>query len=133
VLRRYGATGFANAQDDERRIAMLGFKVQGRAVKFILPMPDPKDKRYALDGRGAFRSAGSQQRVFEQDLRQRWRALALCIKVKLEAVEAEIVTFEEEFLAHLVMPNGKTIGENVIPQYEKAIESGAKTPLMLGM
>ena len=35
---------------------------------------------------------------WEQACRQRWRALALVIKAKLEAIDAEISTFEEEFL-----------------------------------
>ena len=52
-------------------------------------------------------------------MRQRWRALALCIKAKLEAVECGITSFEEEFLAHVVMPNGQTFGKLALAQIER--------------
>lgn len=48
----------------------------------------------------------------------------LVVKGKLEAVESEIVTFEEEFLAHLVLPNGQTVGSEVRPMVAQAYETG---------
>lgn len=52
------------------------------------------------------------------------RALALCIKAKLEAVQAGIVTFDEEFLAHFLLPDGKTVGDHWGAQYRTMIEGG---------
>ena len=65
-------------------------------------------------------------------MRQRWRALALVIKAKLEAVEAGIVTFEEEFAMHMVLPNGQTVGEWVVPQINQAYELNQMPALMSG-
>lgn len=62
--------------------------------------------------------------------RQRWRALALVIKAKLEAVEAGITEFEEEFLAHIVLPNGGTVGQFMLPQVATAYETGQMPPLL---
>ena len=61
---------------------------------------------------------------------QRWRALLLVVKAKLEAVEAEIATFEEEFLPHIVLPNGRTVGEMALPEIERAYQGG-RTPALL--
>ena len=49
--------------------------------------------------------------------RQRWRALNLAIKAKLEAVESGIVTFDQEFLAHIVGPSGQTVKPLIALQY----------------
>ena len=60
----------------------------------------------------------------EQAQRQRWRALLLVIKAKLEAIEAGIATFEDEFLAYTMLPSGETVGEWVSPQLDKVYEKG---------
>ena len=80
ILRRYGANGFMNAQDDENHRAMLGFKVQGRAVKFILPMPDPNDKKYFRDGRNHSRTPSQRQDAYEQDVIANVKALSGALK-----------------------------------------------------
>ena len=59
--------------------------------------------------------------------RYRIRVLRSCcwvIKAKLEAVENEIATFEEEFLAHIVMPNDQTIGTLVTPLIARTYSEG---------
>jgi len=45
----------------------------------------------------------------ERESMRRWRCLVLAIKAKLEAVESEIFSFEEEFLAHIVNEAGVTV------------------------
>ena len=52
-------------------------------------------------------------------------------KAKLEAVESGIATFEEEFMAHIVMPNGKTVGEMALPLIESAYKTNKHVPLLL--
>ena len=66
----------------------------------------------------------------EQATRQRWRALALSIKAKLESVESGIEQFEEAFMAQIVLPNGKTVGEWVAPQIEASYKSGNMPPML---
>jgi hypothetical protein len=129
TLARYGATSFAYGWDTDR--AMVGFAVGGRQVRFMLPLPDraafartPKTRQ--------LRSTQAQADAYEQAVRQRWRALALVVKAKLEAVAAGIVTFDEEFLAHLVLPGGQTVGEAVAPQLQLALESGSVPALLPG-
>ena len=45
-----------------------------------------------------------QKGAHEQERRRLWRALLLNIKAKLEAVESGISVFDEEFMAHIVLP-----------------------------
>ncbi|MCI0660555.1 MAG: hypothetical protein L0220_05720 [Acidobacteria bacterium] len=68
--------------------------------------------------------------AWEQATRQKWRALKLAIIAKLEAVESKIATFETEFVANIVMPDGRTVGEHAMPAIEQAYLTG-KTPRLL--
>lgn len=78
------------------------------ADEFVFSMDRWKNKKR--------RSDADIAKHWQQACRQRWRALALCIKAKLEAVECGIVSFEQEFLAHFQMPDGRTIGDHIIHQ-----------------
>ena len=49
----------------------------------------------------------------------------MVVKAKLEAAQSGIVTFEQEFFAHTVLRNNKTIEEWIEPQ----LETG-KVPLL---
>jgi hypothetical protein len=79
-------------------------------VRFVIDLPDPKKYR--------------DQRHLEKAERQRWRALLLVIKAKLEAVESAITAFDEEFLAHIVMPNDRTVADLVHRLVDDAYRTG---------
>ena len=132
TLKRYGATSFMYAS--EEAAAMIGFRISGRMVKFVLPMPDPNAREFThTPAKGMARSPAEAQKAWEQAGRQRWRALALVIKAKLEAVAAGIKTIEDEFLAHTVLPDGSTVGQFMKPQIAVAYERGSMpTTLLLG-
>ncbi len=124
TLQRYGADQFLYGWSQES--AQIGFRAKGRMVRFVLAFPAP-DRGYRT---ATGRMKQDQQSAREQDIRQRWRALALVIKAKLEAVESGITTFEDEFLAHTLLPSGETVSDWMQPQIEKAYELG-NMPLML--
>ena len=126
TLQRYGADGFAYATAQGK--ALIGFQMCGRQVKFILPLPLLSDFQYTPTGRD--RSEKSQADAWEQACRQRWRALLLVIKAKLEAVECGISIFEEEFMANIVLPDGQTVGEHMVPQISQAYQLGTMPPLL---
>lgn len=130
TLRRYGATAFAYGWDAQA--ATLMFEITNRRVLFRLPMPDVTDKRFTRTPTGKDRSPSAAEAAFEQAVRQRWRALALVIKAKLEAVAAGITTVEQEFLAHIVMPDGRTVGQHTAPAIESAYQSGQMPQLLPG-
>lgn len=118
TLTRYGATGFMYGWQEDK--ALIAFTMAGRSIRFLLPLPDKKAKAIThyrhSSGNMLPRSAKAAEGAWDQACRQRWRAMALCIKAKLEAVECGITTFEHEFLAHFLAGDGRTIGDHVIPQ-----------------
>lgn len=121
TLDRYGADAFAYAPDGGR--VRIGFRMQGRQFRFELTLPSKSEERFTHSSRG-LRSAEIAIAAWEQSCRQKWRALALVIKAKLEAVDAQISTLEDEFLAHLVLPSGETMGEWAKPQVAEAYRIG---------
>ena len=130
LLRRYRATGFAYGWQGNR--AMVQFEMADRRVKFILPMPERQAREFThTPAKGQLRSPQAQEDAYEQAVRQRWRALLLVIKAKLEAVEVGITTFEDEFLAHILLPSGETVGERTRPQIALAYRDGSDLPPLL--
>lgn len=132
TLQRYGACEFVSGWDKDK--AIIGFRCGERFVRFELPLPKRDDKRFTHSAaRHTPRSSSEAYKAWEQACRQKWRALALCIKAKLEAVESGITTFEDEFLAHIVMSNGETIGRWLVPQIEQMAENKQMPRLLPGL
>jgi hypothetical protein len=136
IVSRYGADQFGTAFDEASGQAMIQFRLQKLIVRFVLPLPkrSAEEFRYSkVNASDARRNRRPDQvaAAWEQACRQRWRALALAIKAKLEAVECEITTFEEEFLAHIVMPgSGRTVGQYLLPELEQLTAKNG-TPTLL--
>ncbi len=135
ILTRYGATAFAYATNMDK--AMIKFEASGRHIAFVLLMPDKTADRFKFPSyRGKVQKWGralapEAARVkWDQECRQKWRCLALAIKAKLESVESGIATFEDEFMAHIILPNGQTVGQFMRPQIETAYNSGAMPALL---
>jgi len=121
TVSRYGASGFMYGWDGGT--AVMAFQMHGRRIRFDLSMPDRSSRDFTQTETGRERAPAQAAKAWEQACRQRWRALALVIKAKLEAVESGITEFEEEFLAHIVLPNGNTVGRWMLPQVESAYQS----------
>ena len=124
TLDRYGADQFGYAEDAARGLASVQFSASDRHIRFVLSLPNRNDKQFSLTATGKLRSHDAAIKAWEQACRQRWRALALAIKAKLEAVEAGISEFEDEFMAHIVLPGGGTVSQLMRPQIEQAYLSG---------
>ncbi|SEM72841.1 hypothetical protein SAMN05192583_1013 [Sphingomonas gellani] len=127
TLERYGADQFLYGWQDEA--ALVGFRMAGRQIRFILQLPKKSDKSFTHHSRGA-RTPEAALKEWEQAVRQRWRALALVIKAKLEAVESGISVFEDEFLANIVLPTGETAGAWMKPQIADAYRVGTMPALL---
>lgn len=129
VLRRYKATAIATFERPQE--AVIAFEMKGRRITMRLPLPDMDSDEFRLTpSRKWARDEADQMKAWEQACRSRWRALFLCIKAKLESVEANIETFEDAFLAHVMMPDGKTVGEHARPAIDRAYETGTMQPLL---
>jgi hypothetical protein len=112
LLHRHGATSFAYGWDATHD--RIQFQINGRAIRFLLPKPDRKLYTHSPGGR--LRNEAAVTDALRQADRQRWRALFLVIRAKLEAVEAGIAVFEQEFLAFIVLGNDMTVGDIIVPR-----------------
>lgn len=132
TLTRYGADQFMYGWQDSA--AVVAFRMNDRRIKFILPLPDRTAREFTHHERGP-RTPEAAARLYEQAQKQRWRALALVIKAKLEAVESGISEFDDEFMAHIMLPTGGTVGEWMRPKIEQAYLTGEMPqdlPLLTG-
>jgi hypothetical protein len=129
LLQRYGATEFAHGWKQDK--ATIMFKMHDRYIRFNLPLPMLGDFTTTATGRKRKAGTGTVTSAWEQACRQRWRALALCIKAKLESAESGIEEFETAFMAQIVMPDGKTIEESIRPMITEAYETKKMPNLML--
>ncbi len=132
TLLRYGAAAFSYGWEGNK--ALVAFKMRGKFIRFVLEMPDREDQQFKLtETKRWARSEEAAYKAWEQACRQKWRALALVVKAKLEAVESGITSFEEEFLAAIMLPNNQTVGQYVLPQVTIAYESGKMPALIPGV
>lgn len=130
ILERYGANKYAYGWDDDIDVAVISFQAHGRTVRFKIQMPGRHDSEFTQTATGRDRTSAAAQMAWEQATRQRWRALCLIIKAKLEAIESGISTFQEEFLAWTLLPNSQTVAEFILPQVDKALEGRTMPPLL---
>jgi hypothetical protein len=83
TLSRYGADQFMYGTKPD--VAVIAFRAAGRNVRFCVPFPPLSD--FERTKKGIRHEVRHREQAREQAIKQRWRALALCIKAKLEAVE----------------------------------------------
>ncbi len=135
LVSRSGASKFMRGHD--QRVATVLFEIAERRIMFELQLPKLED--FAVVKVGAKRpktkrlSPDQQEWAHHQACKARWRALYLTIKAKLVSVEAGIETFEEAFLAQVVVPHngraerfGKVATEAILAAY-----GGGKLPPLL--
>jgi len=129
LLGKHGASQRGVMTDDAGR-AVVAFVIGGRHYRLDVPMPNPGDfpdpkKRgwettldtpRGWDGWGSERRAQWVRVEMDQRCRERWRAVLLMLKAKLELVRLGISTVEREFLADLVLPSGKTVAATLEAQ-----------------
>lgn len=112
LLKKHKATQTAVAWSEEA--GQVGFQLNGRVYKITVPIPAKPIRGVSV----------------QQMERSRWRVLHLVVKAKLEAVESGITSVEQEFLAHVVLPNGRTVFEETAPIIEQAYLTGTVRPLL---
>lgn len=67
----------------------------------------------------------------EQRQREAWRLLFLIIKSKLEVIRMGESSPEVEFLANVMLPDGSTVQDQVLPELERVYLTG-QMPKLLG-
>ena len=128
TVTRYGAEGFMSGWSNNSGV--IAFDLKGHRIRLDISLPEPG--RYNTTPTGRTRSGAQTQKAWDQGCRQCWRALALVVLAKLEAIEAGISTIEQEFLYNLMLPNGDTVGQRIVPNLA-ALESGEALPPLLSI
>ncbi|WP_371431360.1 hypothetical protein [Novosphingobium sp.] len=125
VIKKAGAGQIGRFEDAS--FFAIQFALADRSVRFRVPFK-PLSEMPTHDGRGAKLTDAQRQAKFEASRRQRGRALLLVIKAKLESVESGVETFEEAFLAHIVLDGGKTVYERIREPIALEYASGRPNP-----
>lgn len=123
LLTKWKASRIAVATEPGK--AHVLFTIGQWSVKFTMPLPVHEDAAKLRHTRYKWRTASDSQKQkwLEQTSRTRWRALLLTIKAKLVSVENGVESFEEAFMAHLVLPGGETMGQRALPQYREQLKA----------
>jgi len=122
LLSKNGATTTGIVNNEEKCVAAIAFTMKGARYLLELPLPTPDDLDEAKQRRRGI--------TLEQLRRERWRAMLLLVKSKLETVRLGITTVEREFLADLVLPNGGTVHQQLAEAIRQGLGSGDR-PKML--
>ena len=133
TIRRYGADDIITGQSAEAARAFVQFRYRGFSARVMIPLPDPKERRFWVTPSGKFeREADVARAEWEKATRQQWRVLLLLLKAQFEAIENNVITAEEAFLPWILMPGGRTIGQEVLPQLQAAADGGQLKALPFG-
>lgn len=125
LVIKHGGQAFGTGEDDSR--VLIQFLMKERRIMFELQTPARADflreTRNVRGGKTIERevSPAVAEKRHEQACRAAWRALALTIKAKFIAIEDHVETFEEAFLAHVVVPGKDGRAERFIKAATKAL------------
>jgi hypothetical protein len=128
LLRKYGAESLTYGET-AGKIGLV-FQIKGRWIRFVMPLPDKSEATVVKANQYSNRAGAFSQAKYDQMVRSRWRALLLTIRAKLESVESGIETFEQAFMAQILLPDGQTVSEWASPQIEAAYSNGMMPPML---
>lgn len=129
ILTKYGASKFGTMSEPTK--AIVYFEVKGRQVQWTIPMPSPSDKAFTHKG-WRLRVTSQRDKLLDTERKRRWRVGVITVKAMLEAVESKLLTFDQAFLPHIVIPGtAKTIGEALSTPKLDALYSGEWRPALL--
>lgn len=106
TVARYEGEQFVFGVAEDKIV--VGFSKEGRQVRFSV----------------------KQDAQQPQSNKQQARALLLVLKAKLEAVASGVAVFEDEFLANIVLPDGRLVSQEVRPRLADAYETGSAPALL---
>jgi hypothetical protein len=124
MVRKAGGTQVGQLDTGESYI--IAFTLGERQMRFTVPLvTEYKGPSKAGNGREI-----DQARWIDQRNRQKGRALTLVIKAKLESVESGVETFEQAFLANIVVQGGMTVYERIKEPIALEYKTGDAQPLL---
>jgi hypothetical protein len=129
LLGKFGATQRATYVDDDLGTAAVQFRMSGRMVRLEVKVARITS---APINRGGVSTADWIKARNEQLERSAWRRLVLVVKAKLELIADGGSTFDREFLADILLPDGRTVGKALTPTLDEAYSTGDMPRFLLG-
>lgn len=108
MLKRIDADGFLFGDADGR--VMVQFRTHGRVARIVQPLPDDRP----------------------QTERMIWRHILLLVTARVTEIQNEMLTFDEAFMPHLMLPDGSTFRDTALPAISQTYETGEMPALMPG-
>lgn len=130
LLVKMRATQHGVGFDNEKGEAIVQFTIEKKKVAFRVVMP--KRETFKVARNGYYPSETKIDELWQQAIREKWRALLMVLKGKFVAVETGVETFEQAFFYHLQLPQGGTVGEHVAPAYREALMNPTQKTLTAG-
>jgi hypothetical protein len=143
LLAKHGATQRSFATDDDTGRTVLTFRLSERMARISMAVdaasiPDPSKSDWnqkPATPKGWAGWAVPRRREWvaakrDQMNRELMRRLLLVLKAKLELIQDGVTTFEREFLADILLPNGETMHEAIRTRLAEAYDTG-NMPLLL--
>jgi len=124
LMVKHGAQQYIAGFDEGR--AFIGCHVYGRRVKFEVARPAAADLKKSR----SHRTKDKVAQLLDDEWRRRWRAQLLIIKARFEIVGTGESTFDHEFAMYIVLPDGSTVAEHLLPRIEQAYLTGDMPPLL---
>lgn len=110
-------------------MAAIAFERKGRRVRLTLRYPPLKEFIYYP---GSYRRRPDPRPAWEAECRRLWRVLLRLVQGNFEAEDSGLVTFEQVWLAHFILPGGETVADRVVPALDAAQATGQMPPLLPG-
>lgn len=135
LLVRNGATSVGILNDTEKSLAAVAFVIKGARFRLEIPLPTNADVARLPKPQGwtwkapAFRETWCAN-MLAQLHRERWRAVLLLIKSKLEIVRIGLSSVEREFMADLVLPGGQRAEVFMAEAIRRGLEAGDAAPML---
>jgi hypothetical protein len=126
LLSKHGASSRGIQCDDAAGIAMVAFIMGGHKYRIELPLPrlsldvPAKAQPRGWSGWSSSRRSDYATKAWQQACRERWRALVLTVKAKLEIIKIGVSSVQREFMADLVLSDGGTLHQHIATALEDA-------------
>jgi hypothetical protein len=134
LLVKNGATSTAILNSDEDSRAAVAFTMKGARFRIEIPLPtlaDVEPPSASKQPKNLTRDQWLAQRLV-QARRERWRAILLLLKSKLEIVRIGLSGVEKEFMADMILPGGETVHQVLSEALRRGLD-GAALPKALGV
>lgn len=110
LLRKYGIYEVQHTNQKEKFSLAFRVEIEEVVVPLTIRIDIPYNQRNDKEDRYGYK----KQRIL-------YRTLFFYVKGLLNAWNNGLKTFTEIFMPHLVLPNGETVEQVLLPQFQKAI------------